>query len=55
MNVSAVSVSIPVRAPEAGEPKPPQVKPEDDRAGLPKPTGLAPLPPGQGRRIDQIA
>lgn len=55
MNVSAVSVSIPVKAPEAGEPKPTQVKPRDDRTGLPKPTGLAPLPPGQGRRIDQIA
>jgi hypothetical protein len=55
MNVSAVSVSIPVKPPEASEPKPPPVKPEDSGTRLPRPTGLAPLPPGQGRRIDQLA
>lgn len=52
-SVSSVPVSPPVKAPEASEPKP-EVKVDDD-AKASQPTVLAPLPPGQGTRIDQIA
>ena len=55
MDISAVSASIPVKPPEASEPKPPQVKPEGDGTRLPQPTVLAALPPGQGTRINQLA
>lgn len=57
MNISAVSTTIPVKPPEAGEPKTPEVKTDGDSGGtrLPQPTVLAALPPGQGTRIDQIA
>jgi hypothetical protein len=42
--------------PEASEAKAPDVKPDADTAdaGAPKPVVLAPLPPGQGTRIDQL-
>jgi hypothetical protein len=42
--------------PEASEPKAPDVKPDADTAdaSAPKPVVLAPLPPGQGTRIDQL-
>lgn len=57
MNISAVSTTIAVKPPEAGEPKTPEVKTDGDSGGtrLPQPTVLAALPPGQGTRIDQIA
>ena len=55
MNVSAVSTAIPVKPPEASEPRPPVVKADDDGTRLPKPTVLAALPPGQGTRVNQLA
>ncbi|MFZ2157335.1 MAG: hypothetical protein WAV72_14605 [Bradyrhizobium sp.] len=55
MNVSAVSVSIPVKPPEASAPKPPEVKTEHEGTRLPQPTVLAALPPGQGTRVNQLA
>jgi hypothetical protein len=56
MSVSAVTASPPVKLPEASEAKAPEVKPEADTAdaGAPQPVVLAPLPPGQGTRIDQL-
>jgi hypothetical protein len=57
MSVSAVTASPPVTMPEASEPKAPDVKPDADAAdaGAHQPVVLAPLPPGQGTRIDQLA
>jgi len=42
--------------PEASEPKAPDVKPDADTAdaNTPQPVVLAPLPLGQGTRIDQL-
>jgi len=42
--------------PEASEPKASEVKPEADtaEASAHQPVVLAPLPPGQGARIDQL-
>jgi hypothetical protein len=53
MSVSAVTASPPVKMAEASEPKAPDVKPDAD-ASAPQPVVLAPLPPGQGTRIDQL-
>ena len=71
MDISAVSAPVQIRPPEASAPntdvksaevKPTETKPADVQNGaaadgtrLPKPTVLAPLPPGQGTRIDQLA
>jgi hypothetical protein len=56
MSVSAVTASPPVKLPEASEAKAPEVKPEADTADASahQPVVLAPLPPGQGARIDQL-
>jgi hypothetical protein len=56
MSVSAVTSSPPVKMPEASEVKAPDVKPEavTADAGAHQPVVLAPLPPGQGTRIDQL-
>jgi hypothetical protein len=56
MNVSAVTASPPAKMPEASEAKAPDVKPEADTtdASAHQPVVLAPLPPGQGTRIDQL-
>jgi len=42
--------------PEASQPEAPDVKPEaaSADASAPQPVVLAPLPPGQGTRIDQL-
>ena len=53
MSVSAVTASPPVTMPETSEPKAPDVKSDAD-ASAPKPVVQAPLPPGQGTRIDQL-
>jgi hypothetical protein len=61
MNVSSIPASVPVKPPEANEPKPPQVKTDTDAdtdAGASRtaqPAVLAPLPPGQGTRVNQLA
>ncbi len=56
MSVFAVTASPPIQMPEASEAKAPDVKPDADTAdaSAPKPVVLAPLPPGQGTRIDQL-
>jgi hypothetical protein len=57
MSVSAVTASPPATMPEASEPKAPDVKSDAGTAdaGAQQPLVLAPLPPGQGTRIDQLA
>jgi len=69
MNVSAVTAPVTLKAPEPGVPKAldkaldkaPDKAPDvqngaaADGTRTPKPTLLAPLPPGQGTRIDQLA
>jgi hypothetical protein len=54
MSVSAVTAPSPLLPPERIEPKPPEVKAADD-SRTSQPTVLAPLPPGQGTRVNQIA
>jgi hypothetical protein len=56
MSVSAISAPVPVKAPEAVQTKAPAVKTDaatDDAGAAPKAVS-APLPPGQGTRIDQL-
>jgi hypothetical protein len=63
MSISSVSsvssVPAPVQTPDASGVKAPEVKADSDadeaRAAASQPAVLAPLPPGQGMRIDQIA
>jgi hypothetical protein len=54
--ISSIPASVPVKAPEISAPKVPDVKNDNgaDDANAPQPTVLAPLPPGQGTRIDQL-
>ena len=56
MSISSVTAPPPVQPIQTSEPKAPDVKPDGDAndAGAPQPTVLAPLPPGQGTRIDQL-
>jgi hypothetical protein len=56
MSVSAVTTSTPVKTPEVSATKAPDVKPDAGAgdADAPQPTVRAPLPPGQGTRIDQL-
>ena len=56
MSVSSVTSAPPLKMPEASEPKAPDVKPDADTAdaNTPQPVVLAPLPLGQGTRIDQL-
>jgi hypothetical protein len=56
-SISSIPASAPVKPPEASEPKGPDVKADGDAdaSRAAQPTVLAPLPPGQGTRINQIA
>jgi hypothetical protein len=56
MNVSVVTAPVPTKAPDASEPKTPDVRNGGaaDGTRLPQPTVLAALPPGQGTRVDQL-
>jgi hypothetical protein len=60
MSISSIAAPppiAPVKAPEASEPKAADAKTDsdtDDSRGV-QPTVRAPLPPGQGTRIDQLA
>ncbi len=63
MDISCVSYAptppalSPVKAPEAAPAQPADVKANSNNAdaNAPQPTVLAPLPPGQGTRINQLA
>ncbi len=57
--LASVSAPAPI-APPQSSPNPPDKTPDANAAAadgtrLPQPTVLAPLPPGQGTRIDQLA
>lgn len=56
MSISSVTAPPPVQPIQTSEPKAPDVKPDGDAndASTPQPTVAAPLPPGQGTRIDQL-
>jgi hypothetical protein len=61
MDVSAVPATVVVKAPEVPVFKAPDKTPDvqngaaADGTRTPQPTLVAPLPPGQGTRIDQFA
>jgi len=57
MDISAVTATAPIKAPETSAPKPADVQngAAADGTRTPQPTLVAPLPPGQGTRIDQLA
>jgi hypothetical protein len=56
MTISSVAPSAPISSPPVTEPQTPQVKNETsaDDANAYQPPPPAPLPPGQGTRIDQL-
>jgi hypothetical protein len=56
MNVSAISAPAPVKIPDAVQLKAADVTPDGETkdASAAQPAAPAPLPPGQGTRIDQI-
>jgi hypothetical protein len=60
MSIASVSAPVPIAPPPSSAPQPPADKTPDPNAGaadgtrIPQPTVLAPLPPGQGTRIDQL-
>ena len=56
MNVSSIPVSAPVTPPNTGAPKAPPVQADADAndAGAAQPPAQAPLPPGQGTRVNQL-
>jgi hypothetical protein len=54
-SVSSVPPSTPAKPPEPVEVKAPDVKPDTTTDAAYQPPAQAPLPPGQGTRIDQIA
>ncbi len=56
MSISSVAPCPPYSMPEASAPQTPQVKPEPQAgdANAYQPPAPAPLPPGQGTRIDQL-
>jgi len=61
MSISSVTTSVPsptpVISPQASAPPTPPVSndSDSDEAGGPSRTTPAPLPPGQGTRVDQLA
>jgi hypothetical protein len=56
MSVSSIAASTPVQPVAAVQPKAPDASNDSDAndAGAAQPTVQAPLPPGQGTRIDQL-
>jgi hypothetical protein len=56
MSISSVTASPAVKTPEAREAKAPDLKNDNEATNSrrPQPARLAPLPPGQGTRIDQL-
>jgi hypothetical protein len=55
-SISSIPPFVPVKAPEVSEPKPAETKIDNnkDDSNAQQPVVLAPLPPGQGTRIDQL-
>ena len=56
MSISPISAPAPIKPPDAIETKAPDVKPDADAndAGSAPKAAPAPLPPGQGTRVDQL-
>jgi hypothetical protein len=58
-SISSVPPSPPISPPDASAPKAPDVQAnsaaDNARAAASQPPAQAPLPPGQGTRIDQLA
>ncbi|MDB5636610.1 MAG: hypothetical protein JWP51_1518 [Bradyrhizobium sp.] len=52
-SISSVSAAPPVKPPDAGAPKAPDVQPDAD-ANASQPVVQAALPPGQGTRVNQL-
>jgi hypothetical protein len=57
MSISSITASTPVNPPATSTAPTPNVQTDSDAndAGAAQPPVQAPLPPGQGTRIDQIA
>jgi hypothetical protein len=55
MSVSSVVPTLVVKAPEPVQFKAPDVKDPNDSSSRAEPAVKAPLPPGQGTRVDQLA
>jgi hypothetical protein len=57
MNISSISAPTPINPPDTNASKTPDVQPNDDAndAGAAQPPAQAPLPPGQGTRVNQLA
>jgi len=57
MNISSISAPPPVNPPDTSASTTPAVQPADDSndASAAQPPAQAPLPPGQGTRINQLA
>jgi hypothetical protein len=55
-SISSLPASPQVKAPDVTETKAPDLQADSDadKVGASQPTVLAPLPPGQGTRIDQL-
>jgi hypothetical protein len=54
MGISAISSSAPIQPPETSTAPDPSNDNDADDAGAVQPVAAAPLPPGQGTRIDQL-
>ena len=57
MSVSSITAPTPVPTPAPSQPQAPNLNndPNADTASRAQPPAAAPLPPGQGTRVDQIA
>jgi hypothetical protein len=57
MNISSISAPTPVNLPDPSVSKAPDVQPDDNSndASAAQPPAQAPLPPGQGTRVNQLA
>ena len=56
MNISSIPASVPLTLPDTSAPKAPDVQADGDAndAGAAQPPVQAPLPPGQGTRVNQL-
>jgi hypothetical protein len=57
MNISSISAPTPVNPPGTSASNTPDVQPDDNSndASAAQPPAQAPLPPGQGTRVNQLA
>jgi hypothetical protein len=57
MNISSISAPAPVNLPDPSASKTPDVQPDasSNDASAAQPPAQAPLPPGQGTRVNQLA